>query len=182
MAARLAAFAAAGTPIFFMAGNRDFLLGADYARRARLTLLPDPSVVDLYGTPTLLMHGDSLCTEDLAYQRFRAVARRPWVQSGFRALPLALRKVVARRLRKASRQAQGHKPMAAMDVTPAAVETVLQAADCARLIHGHTHRPARHALVLRAHACERWVLPDWDARTGWLSCDAAGCALNYLEA
>ena len=181
MAARLATFAA-GTPIFFMAGNRDFLLGADYARRANWTLLPDPSVVDLYGTPTLLMHGDSLCTEDLAYQRFRAVARRPWVQSGFRALPLALRKVVARRLRKASRQAQGHKPMAAMDVTPAAVEAALQAADCGRLIHGHTHRPTRHALILRGRACERWVLPDWDARTGWLSCGAAGCALNYLEA
>ena len=178
---RLEAFAAAGTPIFFLHGNRDFLLARAYAERAALTLLPDPSAVDLYGTPTLLMHGDSLCTGDRAYQRFRAVARRPWVQRAFRALPLALRRTVARRLRAASRQAAEHKPTAIMDVTPAAAAQALRAAACTRLIHGHTHRPARHALTVDGRDCERWVLPDWDARGGWLSCGPAGCELHFVE-
>ena len=178
VASRLREFSNAGARIYFLHGNRDFLIADDYARRAALTLLPDPSVVDLYGTPTLLMHGDSLCTEDLAYQRFRAVARRPWMQHAFRALPLALRKAVARRLRKASTHSKEHKPLAIMDVAPEAVTQALRSAGCTRLVHGHTHRPARHEAEVDGRACERWVLPDWDARGGWLSCGAGGCELH----
>ena len=182
VASRLREFSGAGARIYFLHGNRDFLLADDYARRAALTLLPDPSVVDLYGTPTLLMHGDSLCTQDLAYQRFRAVARRPWVQHAFRALPLTLRKAVARHLRKASAHSKEHKPLAIMDVAPEAVAQALRSAGCTRLIHGHTHRPARHDAEVDGRACERWVLPDWDARGGWLSCSADGCELHFLQA
>ena len=182
VASRLREFSNAGARIYFLHGNRDFLIADDYARRAALTLLPDPSVVDLYGTPTLLMHGDSLCTEDLAYQRFRAVARRPWMQHAFRALPLALRKAVARRLRKASTHSKEHKPLAIMDVAPEAVTQALRSAGCTRLVHGHTHRPARHEAEVDGRACERWVLPDWEARGGWLSCSTGGCELHVLQA
>ena len=182
VASRLREFSNAGARIYFLHGNRDFLIADDYARRAALTLLPDPSVVDLYGTPTLLMHGDSLCTEDLAYQRFRAVARRPWMQHAFRALPLTLRKAVARHLRKASTHSKEHKPLAIMDVAPEAVAQALRSAASPRLIHGHTHRPARHKADVDGRACERWVLPDWDARGGWLSCGADGCELHFLQA
>ena len=181
VASRLREFSDAGARIYFLHGNRDFLLAGDYAARAALSLLRDPSVIDLYGTPTLLMHGDSLCTQDFAYQRFRAVAHQPWMQHAFRALPLALRNAVARRLRQASTNSKEHKPLAVMDAAPAAVSQALGSSGCARLIHGHTHRPACHEVELDGRACERWVLPDWDARGGWLSCSAEGCGLHFLD-
>lgn len=177
-ARRLRALAAAGTRVYFLHGNRDFMLAAGYAERAGMTLIADPTVVDLYGTPTLLMHGDTLCTDDLAYQRFRRRARHPLVLALLRRLPAGLRRRLARQARAGSEAAKAAKPAAIMDVNAAAVARALRDAGVSRLIHGHTHRPAEHRLIVDGQARERWVLPDWYARWGYVACDAAGCALR----
>ena len=149
-------------PCFFMHGNRDFLLGERFAREAGMTLLPDPSVIDLYGTPTLLMHGDSLCTLDSDYQQFRRTARDPAWQSQLLAQPLAQRRALATRLRAMSREAGSMKSEDIMDVTPAEVDRAMAAHGARQLIHGHTHRPARH----ESPAGLRWVLGAWE-QCGW---------------
>ena len=177
VADRLAALAASGVPVYFMHGNRDFLLGADYARRAGMVLLEDPTVVDLHGRRALLMHGDTLCTDDDAYQAFRAEVRAPEWRQAFLSLPLSRRKQRIEALRRESEAEKRVKPLDIMDVNPGAVLRALTFHRCPRLIHGHTHRPARHRLIADGVPSERWVLPDWDATGGYLSCDAAGCSL-----
>ncbi|GAB3271862.1 UDP-2,3-diacylglucosamine diphosphatase [Parahaliea aestuarii] len=159
VAALLADYSAAGPDLYLMQGNRDFLLGEDFARRAGATLIPDPTTIDLYGRPVLLMHGDSLCTGDPEYQQFRALARSPEWQADILARPLAERRALAAQLRNMSSEANSNKAEDIMDVTPEEVDKALtaQGVDC--LIHGHTHRPARH----RHTAGERWVLGDWHA-------------------
>ena len=165
---------AAGVPVYFMHGNRDFLVGRRAARRAGMTLLDDPTLLDLFGTPTLLMHGDTLCTDDVAYQRFRGHVRRPWRIRIFLMLPLALRRRVGLALRGRSEQDKQAKPAAIMDVNPGAVEQVLRTHGYPRLIHGHTHRPARHVHELEGQRCERIVLGDWYHRGTYLRVDAGG--------
>lgn len=162
-------------PIFFMAGNRDFLAGEAFARAAGLIPLPEPAVVELDGTPTLLMHGDTLCTDDAAYQAFRAEVRSMDWRQAFLALPLDRRKARIESLRRESEAQKRIKPLDIMDVNPAAVLQALTLHRCARLIHGHTHRPAHHSLVIDGLPCERWVLPDWYEAGGYLACDEAGC-------
>lgn len=151
----------AGCPVYLMHGNRDFLLGHAFEVAAGATLLPDPTLIDLYGTATLLLHGDTLCTDDVSYQRFRAVVRRSWVQRLFLRLPHGWRRRFAGYTRQRSRSAQSRVPMAVLDVTPHAAEALLRETGATRLLHGHTHRPARHSLVVDGRACERWVLADW---------------------
>jgi len=167
----------AGTAVFFMAGNRDFLIGDVFARAAGLTLLPDPARVDIGGTPTLLTHGDTLCTEDRAYQAFRSEVRSDDWQQAFRSLPLAMRKARIEALRQESEAQKSAKPAEITDVNPAAVIAAMQGQDCGRMIHGHTHRPARHEMDARGTNVERWVLPDWYERGGYLECDGSGCRL-----
>ncbi|MCL4679732.1 MAG: UDP-2,3-diacylglucosamine diphosphatase [Rhodocyclaceae bacterium] len=173
----LRALSEAGIPLFFMAGNRDFLVGEDFARAAGLKLLPDPSVIATGGATTLLMHGDTLCTDDDAYQAFRAEVRAPEWRQAFLSLPLSRRKQRIEALRRESEAEKRVKPLDIMDVSPGAVLRALTFHRCPRLIHGHTHRPARHRLIADGVPSERWVLPDWDATGGYLSCDAAGCSL-----
>jgi len=151
----------AGCPIYLMHGNRDFLLGHAFEVAANATLLPDPTLIDLYGTATLLLHGDTLCTDDVGYQRFRAVVRRAWVQRLFLRLPHGWRTRFAGYTRQRSRSAQSRVPMAVLDVAAHAAEALLRETGATRLLHGHTHRPARHSLVVDGRACERWVLADW---------------------
>lgn len=148
-------------PVYLMHGNRDFLLGHAFEVAAGATLLPEPTLIDLYGTPTLLLHGDTLCTDDIGYQRFRAVVRRGWVQMLFLRLPHAWRRRFAGYTRQRSRSAQARVPMAVLDVTPRAVDAVLRETGAPRLLHGHTHRPAQHKLKVAGRECERWVLADW---------------------
>ena len=167
----------AGVPVFFMSGNRDFLAGEIFARAAGLTLLPKPAAVELGGTPTLLMHGDTLCTDDAAYQAFRAEVRSIDWRQAFMALPLDRRKARIEALRRESEAQKRIKPIDIMDVNPAAVLRALTFHRSTRLIHGHTHRPARHDLVIDGQPCERWVLPDWYENGGYLACDAEGCQL-----
>ncbi|RRJ84910.1 UDP-2,3-diacylglucosamine diphosphatase [Aestuariirhabdus litorea] len=154
-------------PVYFMHGNRDLLIGKRFAREAGCTLLPDPCVINLYGQPTLLMHGDSLCTLDLAYQRFRRVTRNPVARWLILHLPLSYRIESIRKLRNRSREQGPTKSREIMDVTPAEVERVMTLFGCRLLIHGHTHRPARHPLRVRGEKAERIVLGDW-GNHGWL--------------
>jgi UDP-2,3-diacylglucosamine hydrolase len=149
-----------------MHGNRDFLLGERFCSRAGGRLLPDPTRIDLYGTSTLLMHGDTLCTDDVEYQHFRATVREPRWQANFLARPLAERKAIAQGLRNRSEEAKQDKSMDIMDVALPAVEATLRRHGYPRLIHGHTHRPATHRHMVDGHECERWVLPDWYGQHG----------------
>jgi len=161
VAASLAAVAAAGVPVALMRGNRDLLLGDRFASAAGATLLPDAIVVDVFGTPTLLMHGDTLCTDDVAYQRYRAWSHDAARQQHFLALPYVVRRAFAATLRQLSRRAGATKAPQMMDVNADAVTAALRAHGVAQMIHGHTHRPARHELAVDGRACVRWVLPDW---------------------
>jgi UDP-2,3-diacylglucosamine hydrolase len=170
-----------GVPLFFIHGNRDFLIGKDFAEASGMTLLTDPSLVDIHGSPTLLMHGDSLCTDDTNYMEFRAKVRDPEWQTSFLAQPLAQRKKLIEGLREESRAAQTAKPTAIMDVSPDTVIHAFEAYGCPRLIHGHTHRPGHHMVPAADHLCERWVLPDWYESGGYLACDAQGCELHTLK-
>jgi UDP-2,3-diacylglucosamine hydrolase len=149
-------------PVFFMHGNRDFLLGDAFARRAGLTLLPDPSVISLYGTPTLLMHGDSLCIDDTPFQAFRKQSRSPAWQRAFLARPVEQRLAFAQQARLASkRYTTAENTQSLMDVNQAAVIDIMEKHRVTRLIHGHTHRPAIHTFDLQKKIAERIVLGDW---------------------
>jgi len=151
-----------------MHGNRDFLIGEDFCNRAGATLLDDPTVVDLYGTPTLLMHGDSLCTADVEYQKFRANMRNPQWQQMILARPLEDRQQMARQLREISMAKNQGKAETIMDVTPEEVVKEMEAHGVHRLIHGHTHRPAIHELQANGEDARRIVLGDWDQYVWWL--------------
>lgn len=164
-----------GVRLHFMHGNRDFLVGSRFAAESGMQLLTDPTMVDLYGTPTLLMHGDTLCSDDIEYQKFRAMVRDPAWQQTFLAQPLAQRIRMAQDMRNLSEQAKQAKAMQIVDVTPATVEQTLRAHGYPRLIHGHTHRPARHEHHIDGRVCERWVLADWYEQGSCLACDAEGC-------
>jgi UDP-2,3-diacylglucosamine hydrolase len=159
---------ASGTAIYFMHGNRDFLIGEDYCQRAGATLLEDPSVVDLYGTPYLLMHGDSLCTADVEYQKFRANMRNPQWQQMILQRPLEDRKTMARQLREISMAKNQGKEESIMDVTPEEVVRELEAHGVQDMIHGHTHRPAEHDLTANGKPAKRIVLGDWHENVWWL--------------
>jgi len=171
----LSALATSGTAVYLMRGNRDVLLGTDFASRCHATLLEDPVLVNLYGTPTLLGHGDALCTDDVDYQRFRAYARDPGNQAKFLAQSLEARREQMRGMRAQSEASKQQKTEAIMDVAPATVEELLRKHGYPRLIHGHTHRPTRHLHNVDGQACERWVLNDWYDSGGYLRCDATGC-------
>jgi UDP-2,3-diacylglucosamine hydrolase len=179
-----------GVPVFFLRGNRDFLLGADYAARCGMRILPDPCVVDLYGKPTLLMHGDAMCTDDVAYQAFRRQSRDPAWQAGMLAQPLEARIALAHRARAASIEHQrAVRPQAnagdAMkeditDVSQATIEATLARYGIDTLIHGHTHRPAIHKFSLSYGTRTRIVLGDWYEQGSVLRVDADGVRLALL--
>lgn len=169
-----------GVTVYLMHGNRDFLLARPFADASGARLLADPTMMDIYGQPTLLMHGDTLCTDDAAYLAFRAQVRDPAWQAGFLAQPLAKRHAMAQQARNQSEQAKQGKTAAIMDVNQQAVIEILREYAYPRLIHGHTHRPARHDLQVDGHACERWVLQDWYDSGGYLRCDAEGCSAHSL--
>jgi UDP-2,3-diacylglucosamine hydrolase len=171
-----------GTRIYIMHGNRDFLMDEELGSACDATLLDDPTLLDLYGTPTLLSHGDTLCTGDTEYQQFRRMVRDERWQAQFLAQPLAQRKALIAQMREQSKSGKQEKAMEIMDVSDAAVDELLRHYHYPRLIHGHTHRPARHLHRPDGHVCERWVLGDWDAgRACILRCDAGGVTQIVLE-
>ena len=167
------ALKAAGVPCYFMHGNRDFLLGETYAAQAGLELLPEALLVDLYGTSTLLLHGDTLCTDDSEYQRFRQQSRNPQWQARVLALSAEERLQLARSARDASRAHTGSISMDIMDVNETAVHDAFHEYRAKRMIHGHTHRPAVHKHVLEdGSEVERIVLSDWHLQGSYLRVDA----------
>jgi UDP-2,3-diacylglucosamine hydrolase len=157
-----------GVKLRVMYGNRDFLFGERFCDATGAELLEDPAVVPLGGVPTLVMHGDTLCTGDIDYQEWRRLARSAEWQREFLSRPLAARHQISRGLREKSSAAVGEKPMDIMDVADSAVRDALRRHGVSRLIHGHTHRPGRHQLKVDGRRCERWVLPDWYGRGGYL--------------
>lgn len=173
--AALKQLSAGGTRLFFIAGNRDFLAGPGFAAASGVSLLAEPQLVDIAGTPTLLLHGDTLCTDDLAYQEFRATVRTDAWRKAFLAQPLAAREARIEALRQQSEDEKKIKPAAIMDVNAETVAAVLRRHGYPRIIHGHTHRPARHAHAIDGHVCERWVLGDWYDSGSYLLCDERGC-------
>lgn len=176
-AQKIKALTESGTPVYFMHGNRDFLLAQRYADSCGMSLAADPVIIDLHGTPTLLTHGDTLCTGDRNYQRYRKLTRNTLVRNALLALPLKLRHAMARSARAGSERAKTGKSYDIMDVDQDAVAGWFRQFDTARMIHGHTHRPARHVLAVDGRERERWVLPDWYGEGGYLSCTAEGCEL-----
>jgi UDP-2,3-diacylglucosamine hydrolase len=180
--AALKQLAESGTQIFFMPGNRDFLAGSGFALASGTKLLSEPQRVDINGFPTLLLHGDTLCTDDASYQEFRNKVRSAAWQMNFLAQPLAERKTQIETLRKQSDQEKQLKSVAIMDANPAAVAAVLRSHGYPRLIHGHTHRPAFHRHEVDGKTCERWVLGDWYDSGNYLRCDETGCRYLNLPA
>lgn len=166
--------ASARVPIRFMRGNRDFVASGGFAAGTGATLIDDPTEIDLYGTRTLLLHGDTLCTGDTAYQAFRRQVRDPRWQEAALARPIAERIAIAQDLRLKSEGAKQGKAMAIMDVEPQAVEEAFAASGCTQMIHGHTHRPARHVHVVGGVERVRWVLADWYERASYLEATPRG--------
>lgn len=150
-----------GTKVYFQHGNRDFLLGERFARETGLILLGDYEVVDLYGVPTLLTHGDLLCTDDVQYQKARERVRTDcWKQSAL-SKPLWLRRLYARWYRFKSGLDKRGKSEEIMDVNAETVRATMFRCGVERLIHGHTHRPGVHELGIEKKRCWRFVLPEW---------------------
>lgn len=161
IAAALKALAESGVPVYFIHGNRDFLLGQRFARESGMRLLPEEKVLELYGKRLLILHGDTLCTDDAGYQAFRAKVHQPWLQKLFLALPLFIRMRIAAKMRAGSKSANRTKSLAIMDVNPQAVVKVMEKHQVQHLIHGHTHRPDIHALTANGEPAYRYVLGAW---------------------
>lgn len=176
--AALAALTDCGVPVYFMHGNRDFAVGEAFAAATGVRLLTDPTVLELDGVTTALTHGDRLCTDDIDHQRFRARYTDPQWLEGMLRLPVFVRRAIARYARWRSRRGGQRKSSQIMDVNANTVRAFLREHEAMRLIHGHTHRPADHAL---AGGAERLVLADWhDDRGEVLVCDADGCRRRAL--
>ncbi len=170
-----------GVALFFMHGNRDFLLNSDFAQATLGNLLPDPTLLHLYGKPVLLSHGDMLCTDDIAYQQFRVQVRNPTWKKEFLNQPLDTRIAYIEKIRMKSELEKSLKSMQIMDVNQQAVESLLRQHDYPPiLIHGHTHRPNKHIVSVDNQTCERWVLGDWYEQGSYLKLDQNGCQSQSL--
>jgi UDP-2,3-diacylglucosamine hydrolase len=171
----------AGVPLYIARGNRDFLLGAKFAHETGATLMDEQTVVDIAGMPTLLTHGDEFCTDDVDYQRFRTWSRNPRSQRRLLRLPYPVRRLIAAWLRRGSRAATARKPESILDVSAGAVEQAFRTHRVARIVHGHTHRPARHELVVDGEPRERIVLADWDDRGHYIAVDERGVREHQID-
>lgn len=166
-----------GIKTYLMVGNRDFMMGKRFAQRAGCELLGDNCVIDLYGTKTLLMHGDTLCIDDKAYQRYRKWSRNKLLQWCFLHLSANYRQGVSDKIKQKSRQQKQHKSAMIMDVNPSEVVRVMKRFNVTQLIHGHTHRPAIHQLYMNDKTVQRIVLGDWENEPSYLKCDSQQCEL-----
>jgi len=168
-----------GVAIYLMVGNRDFMMGKHFAQQIGAQLLGDTQVIDLYGTPTLLMHGDTLCIDDVDYQRYRKWTRSKLLQWLFLYLPTSYRQKISDKIKQKSRQKKQTKSAMIMDVNPNEVVKVMQQFGVTQLIHGHTHRPAIHHLTINNQAAKRIVLGDWQSTfSSFLVCDDNQLKLN----
>jgi UDP-2,3-diacylglucosamine hydrolase len=179
---RFAALVRSGTPVYLMHGNRDFLIGKRFCDATGAILLQDPTVVDIDGAATLLMHGDTLCIDDIDYQKLRRRTRNRLFRILFLAAPLEWRRKFSLRAREKSRQVIAGKTAEIMDVNAAAVHEAFRKHGVRRMIHGHTHRAGRHSLEVDGRRCERWVLPDWYGPGGYLEIDRGNTRLVSFPA
>lgn len=170
VAEHLLKLANTGCALFFQHGNRDFLLGEDYAKRCNMTLLPELYALKIENHSLLIAHGDQFCTEDIAYQQFRSMVRNPDWQNEFLKKPLSERHQIAKELRTKSREANSLKAEDIMDVCAHEISAITETFQYSVLLHGHTHRPGRHTLS-QDPPCERIVLGDWDTNLWYLSID-----------
>lgn len=177
IATALKALQQAGVPCYFIHGNRDFLLGKRFARQSGMILLPEEQIVELYGRKILILHGDTLCTDDQAYQEFRKKVHNTWIQRAFLALPLRWRLKIAAKMRARSQQSNQYKSTAIMDVNPQAVEQAMLRHHVHWMIHGHTHRPAIHPLTLANGEAHRAVLGAWHAEGSMIKVTAEAVEL-----
>lgn len=171
----------AGTPCYFIHGNRDFLIGSRFSKETGVQLLPEHTVIDLYGTPTLILHGDTLCTLDYDYQRYRKKVHNRFIQWLFFRLPLSYRQKIGSKLRSNSSMTNQVKREDVMDVTPDEVEKVMAQYQVTAMIHGHTHRPAVHHLTVGKQPAVRTVLGDWYDHGSVLVCTSDGCKLETRD-
>jgi UDP-2,3-diacylglucosamine hydrolase len=174
IAGLLANLTRSGVRLYFLHGNRDFLIGERFCAATGARALPDPSVHEVEGVKTLLVHGDTLCTDDLEYQAWRRRARDPAFQAEFLAKPLAERRQAVLEMREKSRLVVQGKTPQIMDVNEDAVREAMRSHGVRRLMHGHTHRPGHHVLEVDGERCERWVLPDWYGRGGYIEVNRRG--------
>jgi len=177
IARALKALVDSGIPSFFIHGNRDFLIGKRFARESGMTLLAEETVLDLYGRRVLIMHGDTLCTDDTGYLAFRAKVHTPWIQTLFLALPLFIRSRIAAKMRAGSKAANSSKSMTIMDVNPQAVVSVMEKHQVQWLIHGHTHRPDVHDLTVNGEPAHRVVLGAWHSEGSMIKVTPEGVEL-----
>jgi len=173
-----------GIEIHWIAGNRDFLVGEGFARATGMILLPDPYIAVIAGRRIALTHGDAQCIDDQAYVDFRSKVRNPEWQKQFLAMPLEQRKSIIEGMRKESRKAQYAKTDSIMDVSPAAIAMLFEQTGTSIIIHGHTHRPARHEYASGSSKCNRYVLPDWEydsdpVRGGWIAIGQDGLIRQF---
>ena len=168
VASALKVLSQSGTKLYYIHGNRDFLLGERYAQACGMKLLPELDVIDLYGKDVVIMHGDTLCTRDIAYQAFRKKSRSWWWQAIVKSLPLFVRKQIAENYRKKSASATAMKSQEIMDVTESEVIAQLELHHSQLLIHGHTHRPHVHDIQANNAFAQRIVLGDWYEQGAWL--------------
>lgn len=171
-----------GIALYVLPGNRDFLLGTAFANAAHAQLLPDPTVIDCYGQKVLLMHGDSLCTDDKKYQHFRRIVRHPWLKKCYLALPLSWRRKIAARLRQKSREYQQNTPKDKLDVNQQALCAAAKHHGVEVVIHGHTHQPTIQWLQTESLSFQRIVLSDWGKQGNQLQVAAPGVfRLEYFD-
>ncbi|NRA85663.1 MAG: UDP-2,3-diacylglucosamine diphosphatase [Gammaproteobacteria bacterium] len=168
-----------GVPVYFIHGNRDFIVGKNFAAKAGMILLPEHHVIQLYGQPVLIMHGDTLCTLDVAYQKFRIKSRKAWWQKMMLSLPLFLRRTMAQRARQKSELKNSGRSMTIMDVTQSEVERQMRNFGVNTLIHGHTHRPDQHYFTLDNQDAKRVVLGDWYTQGSVLEVSEQGFNLIF---
>ncbi len=180
IAAAIKAVVDSGVPCYFIHGNRDFLLGKRFARESGMQLLPEEQELNLYGRKVLIMHGDTLCTDDAGYQAFRAKVHKPWLQRLFLALPLFVRQRIAAKMRASSKAANSHKSLSIMDVNPNAVAATMEKHHVQCLIHGHTHRPDVHELMVDGQPAIRVVLGAWHTQGSMVRVTADDVELSHF--
>lgn len=180
VARKLKGLADKGISIFYIHGNRDFMIGKKFAAEAGMQLLKEHTIIDLYGKNVLILHGDTLCIDDEAYQNYRNKVRQPFRQKLFSLLPRFIRQKVADKIRSSSRQAKKGKNLQIMDVNPGEVERFFTEFKVDTMIHGHTHRPKVHQLQVNNMNCRRIVLGDWDKNISYVRARAEDLELMTL--
>ena len=178
---QIAAVVNGGTPVYVMHGNRDFFIREQFEKLTGATLIHEPCVIDLYGTATLLLHGDTLCTDDIEYQKFRAMVRNPQWQDEILSKSPQERLELAKKFREMSKTETAKKDNDIMDVNQDAVMQAMQDNQVLQLIHGHTHRPDTHQFTLDNQTATRVVLPDWYEKGGYLAVNEYGFEAHEIS-